>query len=95
MTKRIGGNRKTRGKFKRPAQKKGKLSLRDYLANYERGDNVLLKIDSISMEGRFHPRFMGKRGIVTAKRGTCYEVMILDGKKDKMLIVHPVHMRKC
>jgi ribosomal protein L21E len=95
MTKRIGGLRKSRGKFKRTAQMKGKLSLRNYLANYSNGDNVLLKIDSISREGIFHPRFVGKRGVVVGKRGSSYEVKINDFSKEKIIIVHPVHLRKC
>jgi ribosomal protein L21E len=95
MTRRIGGTRKVRGKFKRAANLKGKLSLRNYLATYNEGDNVLLKIDSITKEGIFHPRFIGKRGLVLNKRGNSYEVLFQDFNKEKMVIVHPIHLRKC
>jgi len=95
MTKRIGGTRKVRGKFKRAANLKGKLSQRNYLADYKKGDNVLLKIDSITKEGIFHPRFIGKRGVVAKKRGNSYEIKFNDYNKEKMIIVHPIHLRKC
>lgn len=95
MAKRIGGTRKTRGKFTKPANLKGKLSQRNYLADYKIGDNVLLKIDSTTKEGIFHPRFIGKRGVVAAKRGSSYEIKFNDYNKQKMIIVHPIHLRKC
>ena len=95
MAKRIGGTRKVRGKFKRAANLKGKLSQRNYLADYNVGDNVLLKIDSITKEGIFHPRFIGKRGVVAGKRGNSYEIKFYDYNKEKMIIVHPIHLRKC
>ena len=95
MAKRIGGTRKVRGKFKKQADQKGKLSQRNYLADYKIGDNVLLKIDPTTKEGIFHPRFIGKRGVVAKKRGNSYEIKFYDYNKQKMIIVHPIHLRKC
>ena len=38
-------------------------------------------------------RFHGKVGIVARKLGSCYEVTLQDGGKEKRLIVHAVHMK--
>ncbi|MFH0869811.1 MAG: 50S ribosomal protein L21e [archaeon] len=95
MSKRKGGlRRRTRGKYSRPQNMKGKISLRNYFAEYAAGDKVLLQSDSITREGHFHPRFMGKVGFVQKKRGVCYEVKIKDFTKEKTLIVHPVHLKR-
>ena len=35
-----------------------------------------------------------KTGIVKGKKGSCYEINIKDGKKEKILIIHPVHLKR-
>ena len=96
MVQRIGGSRrKTRYKLKKPGRYKGKLRLRRYLEEYKPGDKVILKIDSISQKGVFHPRFIGKTGVISKKTGSCYEVITKDANKEKKLIVHPMHMKRC
>jgi ribosomal protein L21E len=45
--------------------------------------------------GMFHPRFKGKNGIVRKKTGSCYEVLIKDFKKEKIVVVHPAHLERC
>ena len=96
MVQRRGGSRrKTRYKLKKSKKLKGKLSLRRYLEEYKPGEKVVLKADPIVQEGLFHPRFMGKTAIISNKIGSCYEVVIKDFKKEKKLIVHPVHMKRC
>jgi len=58
------------------------------------GDRVLLSAEPAMQKSLYHPRFHGKTGKVLAKRGECYELQITDGGKEKMIIVHPVHLRK-
>ncbi|MBS3128996.1 50S ribosomal protein L21e [Candidatus Woesearchaeota archaeon] len=96
MVKRIGSSRrKTRYLFTNPKRKKGKLSLTKYLLHYQEGDRVVLKGEPSRVhEGLYFPRFHGKMGVISTKKGSCYHVLIKDGKKEKTLIVHPVHMRK-
>ena len=86
--------RKTRGKFSKGHKSKGKISLRKYFQALNRGDRVVLKAESAHQNGMYYPRFHGKSGLVMNKRGECYEVLVKDGKKDKMLIVHPVHLKR-
>jgi large subunit ribosomal protein L21e len=96
MSKRKGGSRRrTRGELSKGIREKGKVSLRRYLAQYNPGDRVVLKPDSAVNEGMFHARFIGKSGLVEKKRGFCYEVRISDHKKQKTIIVHPIHLKKC
>ncbi len=95
MTKRIGGlRRKSRYKFRKERNTKGKISLTKYFQSFNVGDTVYCGVEPAVQKGMYHPRFMGKTGIIKSKRGKCYEVAINDLGKDKTLIVHPVHLKK-
>lgn len=95
MVKRKGGTyRKARHMLRKTNRKKGKISLRNYFTRYSPGDAVCLVAESGVQKGKYHRRFHGKAGTVKARRGFCYEVEIKDQNKQKMLILHPVHLRK-
>jgi len=95
MVQRIGGfRRKTRFKLQKGIREKGKVSLSKYFQKFEVGDKVCLKAEPSVHKGMYFPRFHGKVGEVSRRRGFCYEVTIKDGNKQKMLIVHPVHMKR-
>jgi large subunit ribosomal protein L21e len=95
MATRIGGlRRKSRQKFSRPRNESGKISLNDFYRKLEAGDRVCLKANPSYHGGLYVPRFHGRTGVVQAKRGQCYEIMIKDRNKEKMLVVHPVHFVK-
>jgi large subunit ribosomal protein L21e len=93
--KRIGGyRRRTRYKLRKNVKERGKLSLRRYFQSYAEGDKVKLSMDSSIHKGVFHPRYNGKVGIVIGKEGECYNILIKDINKEKVVLVHPIHMRK-
>ncbi len=94
MATRIGTKqRKTRHKFKRTIREKGKIPLSKYFQTFDRGDKVGLKINSNVQKGQFFRRFYGMTGTITgAKKGTCYEIIVKDGGKQKILFVHPIHL---
>ncbi len=95
MVKRIGtARRKTRQKLSRSAKDKGRLFITAYMQEFKVGERVVLKADSSHQKGMYFPRYHGKSAIVKAKQGKCYVVVMKDGKKDKDLIVHPVHLKK-
>lgn len=96
MVTRIGSQqRKTRYKYKRHFRQQGKLSLSKFFQEFAVGDKVGLVINSSVQYGRFYPRFYGLTGSITGrKQGSCYEVAIKDGNKDKKLLVHPIHLKK-
>ncbi len=95
MAKRKGGmRRKSRAKLKRRVSERGRVSIRDYLQHLQVNDYVVLKINSSVHEGMFLPRFYGRTGMVTGKRGDCYRVTFMDGNKEKAVYVHPIHLQK-
>ncbi len=95
MVQRTGrARRKTRHKLQKSLRRKGKISLRNFLQTLENGDKVVLKAEPAYQKGLYFPRFHGKVGKITGKKGECYEVTIKDFKKEKKLIVHPVHLKK-
>ncbi len=95
MAKRVGGfRRKTRHKISKNVRDRGKVSLARYFQEFKDGDRVYLVAEPSVHDGMYHPRFHGKSGIVTAKRGECYEVQIKDINMPKMVIVHPVHLKR-
>jgi large subunit ribosomal protein L21e len=89
-----GFRKRTRGKFKKTQDTKGKISIRDFLQKFEAGDTVSLSVEPAYQKGMYRPKFMGKTGTVLRKKGTCYEVQVTDFRKTKTLIVHPVHLIK-
>tara|TARA_Y100000310_G_scaffold249148_1_gene255164 strand:+ start:88 stop:375 length:288 start_codon:yes stop_codon:yes gene_type:complete len=93
--KRIGKfRRKTRYKLKKGRKDKGKISITKYLQNFKPGETVILSAEPAVQSGLYHPRFFGKRGTIKSKIGRCFEVQITDINKDKVLIVHPIHLKK-
>jgi len=95
MVKRKGGaRRKSRHKFMKGVKEKGKLSLRKYFQSFNMGERVWLSTEPAVQKGMYWPSYIGKAGIITGKRGRCYEVAIKDGNKEKMLIIHPVHLKR-
>ena len=95
MVKRIGGmRRKTRYKLSKELRRRGKISMTNYFQSFNAGDRVALHVESAVQKGMYHPRFMGKSGIVKGKRGRCYEVLIKDINKAKTVVVHPVHLKR-
>jgi large subunit ribosomal protein L21e len=92
---RIGGLRRKRVSiFTKKRENKGKISLKRYLTEFKEGDRVSLTVEPAVPQGMYCPRFAGKSGTIISKKGTCYEVKIKDFSKEKILIVHPIHMRK-
>ena len=95
MVKKIGSfRRKTRNKFMKGKREKGKISLSSYFQQLKAGDKVALKAESSIHQGMYWPRFHGKIGTVKGKTGSCYQILIKDKNKQKILTVHPVHLKK-
>lgn len=96
MAQRTGNfRRKTRSKLKKNIRNKGKISIIRYLQRFNIGDKVHLVAEPAVQKGMYHPDFHGRTGVVKNKRGDCYEILIKVGKKEKTLIVHPIHLKKC
>jgi large subunit ribosomal protein L21e len=95
MVQRTGGfRRKTRQKLKKHARTKGKIAIRHRLQQFAVGDRVELKAEPGVQHGMYHPRFHGSSGIILDTQGDCYKVSVYDGNSKKVVIAHPVHLRK-
>ncbi len=95
MANRTGGSRrKTRHLLRKHVRDRGKISISRFFANFKVGDRVVLKAEPAVQGSLYHRRFHGRVGTVNGKRGKCYTVSVKDLNKPKMLIVHPVHLRK-
>ena len=95
MVKRIGrSRRKTRGVSRKNIRRKGKIRLSRYFQKLKEGENVVLSMEPAVQKGLYFRRFHGKKGIVAGRKGRCYNILVMDGKKQKTLIVHPVHLKK-
>ena len=95
MTKRLGGfRRKTRSKLRKNHRDKGKISIAKYLQEFKVNEKVLLKAEPSVQKGMYFPRFHAKPAIILGKQGNAYKVLIKDGQKDKILIVHPIHLKR-
>ncbi len=95
MSKRKGGSRAgTRQLFYKKPRTKGKISLTKYFMPYAVGDKAVLSAEPAMQDNLYHQRFHGSIGTIVAKRGNCYELQIQDGGKQKIIIIHPVHMKK-
>lgn len=92
---RIGGfRRKTRSKLCKSVRQKGKISLTKFFTTFKPGDRVCLLAEPGYQNGMYKMRFYGKYATVKGVQGRCYLVDVMDGSKQKRLIVHPVHLRK-
>ena len=95
MSKRKGGSRAgTRQLFRKSPRTRGKISLTKFFMPYKVGDRAVLSAEPAVQKNLYHQRFHGHAGFIIGKRGDCYELEIKDGGKTKMVIVHPVHMKK-
>lgn len=86
--------RKARHILTKSIRTKGKVPLSRFFAEFNEGDKVLLAAEPSVHGGMYHTRYHSKVGEVKGRQGACYKVAIMDRKKAKELIVHPVHMRK-
>ncbi|GGN87084.1 MULTISPECIES: 50S ribosomal protein L21e [Haloarcula] len=84
----------TRNKLKNKPRDGGTSPPQRAVEQFENGEKVHLKIDPSVPEGRFHPRFDGQTGTVAGQQGRAYRVEIVDGGKQKTVVVKPAHLRR-
>ena len=92
MSRSAGIRRKTRSKLKRGLRER--LTIPLALKDLKIDERVVIKINPSVHRGMPHPRFQGKSGTVIGKKGRSYVITIKDGNKEKILNVHPTHLKK-
>ncbi|HSU72586.1 MAG TPA: 50S ribosomal protein L21e [Candidatus Binatia bacterium] len=95
MSKRLGGaRRRTRRTFAKETRDRGKVRISKYLEEFKTGDKVCLQYEPSVQEGRYFHRYHANIGHIKAKRGDCYEVEIRVTKNKRILLIHPVHLKR-
>ena len=95
MVKRSKGIRsKSRQILKKAPREKGLKSITRALQEFADGESVNIVIDSAIHKGMPSIRFHGYTGKIEGRQGDSYLVGINDGKKHKILIVRPDHLRR-
>tara|TARA_Y100000310_G_C20700699_1_gene829581 strand:+ start:1009 stop:1299 length:291 start_codon:yes stop_codon:yes gene_type:complete len=95
MATRMGGlRRKTRSKLRKRPSEKGKISIRRYFQILKEGEMVCLKAEPAVQKGMYNPRFHGKTGKIIGKEGRCYKVLLKDKTKEKIIVTHPIHLKR-
>ena len=84
----------TRDKLKNKPRDRGTSPPQRAVEEFDDGEKVHLKIDPSVPNGRFHPRFDGQTGTVEGTQGDAYKVDIVDGGKEKTIIVTAAHLRR-
>jgi ribosomal protein L21E len=72
---------------------RGKIRFSNYFQEFKEGDKVSV-IKELSVQPKFPDQIQGRSGIVSGKRGNSYLVRINDFKKEKLYIIHPVHLKR-
>lgn len=95
MSNRNGGYRHgTRYKLAKKTGEHGKVSIARWLQEFEVGDKVTLVLEPSYHKGMFNPRYHGLGGVIKRRSGICYHVEILDIRKHKTMVVHPIHLSR-
>ena len=74
-------------------RERGKVSLSRYFQELQEGNHVAL-VHNQSFKASFPKSFHGSIGVISGKQGKTYAVKLLNGKKLKTLLVHPIHLKK-
>ncbi|OIO40355.1 50S ribosomal protein L21e [Candidatus Pacearchaeota archaeon CG_4_9_14_3_um_filter_31_7] len=72
---------------------KGKVSTREYFKELKQGDKVAF-VRNLSYSSGIPKRMQGKTGVVAGKQGKAIVVEFKEFKKEKKLIVMPIHLKK-
>ena len=99
MQRSRGFRSKSRRKMTKVVREGRSNPITNKLQKFEEGDLVHITINPSIQKGQPHPRFHGKTGKITDKKGKAYIVSlaylvaIKDGNKAKELIIRPDHLK--
>ena len=71
----------------------GKIKLSRYFQTFANGDKVTVIMEHAA-EPKFPKQIQGRTGIVSGIRGDSYIIKMNDLNKEKIYIIHPVHLKK-
>jgi ribosomal protein L21E len=74
-------------------REQGKIRLSNYFKQFNDGDRVSIVLEK-GVSASVPKRLQGRSGIVSGSRGNYKLIKLNDGNKEKLFIVHPVHLKK-
>jgi large subunit ribosomal protein L21e len=89
-----GFRRRTRKILKKRIKDRGISPVTRSFPGFNSGDRAAIVLDPGVHAGMPHPRFNGKTGIITGKRGEAFIIRVRDGGKYKEIISRPEHLRR-
>lgn len=93
MTKKSRGFRSgTRKKLSK--KRSARPTVTKFLQKFNIGDNAMIVQEPVSQRGMPFPRFKSRIARVVATRGKSYILELKDGKKRKLIISRPEHLKK-
>ncbi|MEJ2250122.1 MAG: 50S ribosomal protein L21e [Candidatus Lokiarchaeota archaeon] len=89
-----GYRNNTRKIYRKKVRTRGLGSVEKYLIEYDIDDTVdVIGDPSKHKRGLPHRRYHGRTGIITGKRGRCFEVQLKLGNSKKTIILGREHLR--
>jgi large subunit ribosomal protein L21e len=89
-----GPRAKTRYKMRKKHSEKGPIPVNRLVKVFEVGDRVAIDIEPSYHNGMPFKRFQGMTGVVEGTRGPNYVIKINDKDKEKVVISHPIHLKR-
>ncbi len=74
-------------------RQRGKLKLSQYFKTVTVGDTVSI-VPELGVKRHFPERMCGKSGTVIGFRGEFVMFKAMDGNREKVFIIHPVHLKR-
>jgi len=87
-----GFRRKTRDKLSKTVRGRGVSPVVRAIQEFLPGEKVHVLLDPSKHKGMPHPKFHGRTGEITGKRGRAFVLKITDGDSTKTLIARPEHL---
>ena len=78
---------------RKPVRTRGKLQFSRYFQELKKGDFVAISREP-AVQSSFPERLQGITGVVEARQGKVYIIKIKDGRKEKELLIEPIHLKK-
>ena len=93
MGKSKGYRRGTRKLLRKKPRDRGMQPLGRLLYEYKPDEKVVIKINASVHKGMPHRRYHGRIATVEEKRGRAYVVKLMEGNKEKAVILRPEHIQ--
>jgi large subunit ribosomal protein L21e len=93
VVKSKGYRRGTRKLLRKKPRERGMRPPGRLLVEYKPDEKVVININSSVHKGMPHRRYHGRVATVKEKRGRAYVVKLIEGRKEKTVILRPEHIQ--